>query len=432
DNYNFNASDIEVVSSNAQLIGSPGGGGSGATTDPSFDVPDWAPVNWDVNGPESAPTISLQTPGNPGNFGEISIPTNSKRRSLGGLWQQAFTTTVANPDTATCSFDWQVTAADPNVQVSRLEVFLDNFSGEPSPGATGVWSQNFTTTSGWQTVSFDCSNSLTTAGTYYFKLGVWLENSNNAGNTPITVGFDNAQVQWGKAGTIVYPTTNPGVNPFNSYTGTIENWFSFTETASKPVGTEIYYQLSDDDGTSWQWWDGGAWALATIDNVSTANVATEVDANIATFPIVSGRIMFRAYLASDGSAQPQLDRVTISSGAVVGSSGYTLLGILESSAFDTGGQSAFNTIQWTETLPSANENIQVQISTAPDDSGSPGTWSAWTGLSGSGTYFVDPNETVIPLTSGHNDDQWIRYRVELLGDGTDTPVLQDITLNYTP
>ncbi len=108
---------------------------------------------------------------------------------------------------------------------------------------------------------------------------------------------------------------------------------------------------------------------------------------------------------------------------------------LESSAFQAGAQSNFNIIEWSESLPGGNFEIQFQIKTAPDSSGSPGAWSAtWCGPEGedgdSDDYFT--NAAGEYISTDHNGDQWIKYKVFLSGDGTNTPVLEDITIDYTP
>ena len=72
----------------------------------------------------------------------------------------------------------------------------------------------------------------------------------------------------------------------------------------------------------------------------------------------------------------------------------------------------------------------MQIRTASDAGGSPGAWSSWSGAAGAGTYFTDPAGTII--SADLNFDQWIQYRVELIGDGLDTPILAEVKINYTP
>jgi hypothetical protein len=115
---------------------------------------------------------------------------------------------------------------------------------------------------------------------------------------------------------------------------------------------------------------------------------------------------------------------SFSSGGTYESSGY-----LVSSAYDAGLVSSFQTIEWDETVPSCSPtcDIKVQVRTAMDSAGSPGTWTNWFGESGDGTYFDSPY-TLIPIDL--NGYQWIQYRVELSGDGNNTPVMSEIRVNY--
>jgi len=115
-----------------------------------------------------------------------------------------------------------------------------------------------------------------------------------------------------------------------------------------------------------------------------------------------------------------------------GGSGYASFGYLISSAFNTLGPSGFNVISWSASIPSCSPSCEVklQIRTASDAGGSPGAWSSWSGAAGAGTYFTDPAGTII--SADLNFDQWIQYRVELIGDGLDTPILAEVKINYTP
>ena len=99
--------------------------------------------------------------------------------------------------------------------------------------------------------------------------------------------------------------------------------------------------------------------------------------------------------------------------------------------FGPASASAFDFLSWQEQL-AANTDIKVQLATAPNNGGVPGAWSAWLGLNGAGTYYQDNQETLIPLVNGHNDAQFIRYRAVLTSDGANTPILDEIKINYTP
>ena len=113
--------------------------------------------------------------------------------------------------------------------------------------------------------------------------------------------------------------------------------------------------------------------------------------------------------------------------------GYQLSGTYESSDF--GPQANYNLLKWTQTLPGPAYDFKVQIKTAPDSGGSPGAWSpTWCGPEGEDgdetDYFTDPNGEII--NPDHIGDNWIKYKLTLTGDGANTPVLEDITVNYKP
>lgn len=105
-----------------------------------------------------------------------------------------------------------------------------------------------------------------------------------------------------------YATDIPSINPTASYAPvSVDTWSGFSETANKNGG-EIYYQLSDDNGTTWYYWDGSLWTVAGGNDYNTA---AEINNNIYNFPVTNAQIMFRAFLESDGTQQVQLLDVTV-------------------------------------------------------------------------------------------------------------------------
>ncbi len=107
---------------------------------------------------------------------------------------------------------------------------------------------------------------------------------------------------------------------------------------------------------------------------------------------------------------------------------YNFNGYLVSSAFSTGGSSKIQVIEWDQVIPDSASAIKFQVRTAPDNNGVPGTWSQWFGLSGPNDYFVNYQGNLIDKSL--NDRFWVQYRVELSGDGQDTPVLNKVKINY--
>src|SRR3989344_119517 len=430
--YTYNSSLIEVTSSVAQLVAAAGGA-SGTTLNPDFsaNTNSWTYSDWNQGSGEVNVTGARQASGgNPTGYVRVNVPSGNGDE-LGGYWRQAFTTTVNNT-TATLDFDWAVTAYDatPNPNTFQLYVFVDTASGAPTIG-TEVWSSGeITTTQSWNSeTSIDISSAVPTAGTYYLKIAVWVETGGSS-TGPFTIGYDNVALGWTGSS---YPTSNPNIYPASSYSvSSIDTWTAFNETADKGGG-EIYYQLSDNNGSTWQYWNGSSWTAAGLSQYNTASL---VNTNIGAFTTSSGQISFRAFLASDGSQQVQLSNVKIGWGQDASEGGYETSALLTSSAFPMTAvateQASVAILEWDEVIPSCTPScqLQLQVRTAPDASGSPGSWSDWYGNSGSGSYFTNPLGTVLSVDL--NDARWAEYRALFTGDGNDTPVLTEVRLQYLP
>lgn len=307
--YIYNSSTIEITGGVAQLKDSISTV-SGSTTNAGFDsgITGWTYADWGQGGGEvNVAGARVTTGGNPGGWINISFPAGSADE-LGGYWRQPFTTTADNPST-TVSFNWQVTAFDnaPAPITFKLYVFIDTGTGVPVVGQE-VWSSGeITGTSTWVSVNnLDVSSKVTTAGTYYLKVAAWLETpGTNTG--PFTVGFDNVLLNWSKT-THTFATSSPSTTPVNSLSApAVSSWSGFTETATKNGG-EIYYQLSDDNGATWKYWNGTTWATAGATNSSTAAV---VNTYITYFPTSTNQIKWRSFFTSNGSQQVILSGVTI-------------------------------------------------------------------------------------------------------------------------
>lgn len=125
-----------------------------------------------------------------------------------------------------------------------------------------------------------------------------------------------------------------------------------------------------------------------------------------------------AYLASNDDAQ----ELTIIQGGG-GAGGYYTSGTYESQSFDALSEVAFNYIIFNGTEPS-NTDLQIQIASNNDDA----TWN-YVGPDGtSGTYYEGGD--AIPLTQVLG--RYFRFKAFFSSDGSDTPVLEDATVNYSP
>lgn len=310
--YTYDSNDIEVTGGVAQLNSVGGSVVSGDTTNETFDSNSsgWTFNTWNVGPAEVTPTGSWQSSGgNPGGYININIPSNAKNDQVGGYWEQAISITE-NDSTVTCSFDWSVIdwTAGNGVDDYKVYIFLDSSSGVPTVG-NQVWASatqsGITSWTGQQDI--DCSSVASGAGTYYYKVAVWLD-AKNKNTGPITLGFDNSKVHWEKAGGGSYPTDEPDIYPTASYLAPgVQSWDSFTETATKNSG-EIYYQLSSDNGSTWQYWNGSGWNTAGVTDYNTASI---VNTNISSFSTSTEQIKFKAFLESDGTQLVQLDNINI-------------------------------------------------------------------------------------------------------------------------
>ncbi|MDX9892842.1 MAG: prepilin-type N-terminal cleavage/methylation domain-containing protein [Patescibacteria group bacterium] len=384
--------------------------------------PVWNFATWAVGSGEVTPTGSLQSAGgNPDRWADIYIPT-SFFDQVGGYWEQTFTTTIDNPSLGEINFDYKVFDYNGFALATQIRVYLDSNSGPPTNQIGSAVIVNGVTD--WTSApSIDAKEIIKTAGTYYLKIAFWLDGFILSG--PYQIGLDNVRLDWSG---ISYAESKPSITPFEIYdVAGLNSWTFFTESANK-AGGEIYYQLSDNN-TDWYYWDNDQWSVASQDDYNTAVV---VNNNINQFATSSGAISFKAFLVSDGTQQVQLNNVRIGWGEDFGSGGYQDFGYLMSSAFDLGSRAGLGVIEWDQNISECEPNceIKLQVRTAPDGSGGPGAWSDWYGASGSGSYFTNADGTILPAILNFN--RWLQYRVELIGDGTQTPILEQVKINYLP
>jgi len=112
-----------------------------------------------------------------------------------------------------------------------------------------------------------------------------------------------------------------------------------------------------------------------------------------------------------------------------GTGGYYSEGTLVSSVFDAKRETAYNRISFTASLP-ALTSVGFQIATANNVAG------PWLFYGPAGT--TETNDLYSVSTGqgiwlGNNFGRYLRYKAYLRsGDGNNTPVLRDVTINYSP
>ena len=112
---------------------------------------------------------------------------------------------------------------------------------------------------------------------------------------------------------------------------------------------------------------------------------------------------------------------------VQGTSTYSANGTFEShsaGSFDAGAPAAFNNITWTANVP-VNTTLQLQaaVSASPG-----GPWDYFGSDGSSGSYF--PSSGSIPLN--RINGRYLRYKATFTSNGSATPTLNDVSINYSP
>lgn len=106
-----------------------------------------------------------------------------------------------------------------------------------------------------------------------------------------------------------YPTTPQTITLTNAVRKNgVWTWDNFT-TSETANGGSITYRLSDDEGTTWKYWNGSGWVLSTA--TSQANTAADIDTNIVSFPVTFQGITWQAVLSGNGNQQVHLDSLTL-------------------------------------------------------------------------------------------------------------------------
>ena len=422
--YTYDPAKIEVTAGVARLRGTVTPV-AGSSSNPGFStgIAGWSFNRWGPNVGQDGRWRNGG--GNRGGYAQIRMP-NLRNRVAGGFFEQPFTVSATALTTAAVSASWLVERSTRRPDSLQVLLFVDPTPGAPVLG-TQVWSSgNIAGQTVWAaTGAIDVRARLPAPVTYYLKLAVWVDYPNNQ-NGQYWVGFDNSQISWSGT-TTSYPSDRPSVATNLSFTPTnLQTWQSFSEVAAK-AGGEIYYQLSADAGAVWQWYNGSAWAPA---GSADYNPATVVNTRIGAFPTTTQDLQVRAFLAGDGTQAVSLDkgRVTVTAGAADFVSG----GSLESSAFRAGaGEPSWHRLGWqadTAACPTTCA-VQLQVAAAPDAGGSPGPFGAWVGAAGAGGYFT-VSDALIPASL--NGNQWLKYRLELAGDGSATPVVREVGVDYRP
>jgi len=113
-----------------------------------------------------------------------------------------------------------------------------------------------------------------------------------------------------------YATDDPPIVGNNTLSFA-QNLTSFVATATTPSGTEIRYQVSVNNGSTYRYWDGAIWTTSDL-TYAQSSTASDINAHISTLGS-SGTFKVRAMLHSTGASTPILDNIAVGSGITVNS-----------------------------------------------------------------------------------------------------------------
>ncbi len=259
--------------------------------------------------------------------------------------------------------------------------------------------------------------------------------------TPANVGGGGALTYAG--GDYIYALRGCSSNNFWRYSISGNTWAFLTGTPSgvddggalaSDGGNYIYALKGNNTVTFWRYdISTGSWATMA-DTPATPCVygggALVFDQN-ADFYALHGNDeddFWEYSVAGDSWATMHDTPANVGYGGALafqGGTAYYASGTLTSSTYDTGGASNFGNLAWTATTP-AGTSIKFQIATNNDSA----TWN-FKGPDGTaGTYYTSSGGSIWP---GHDSDRYIKYKAFFdTTDASETPVLHDVSINYSP
>jgi hypothetical protein len=134
----------------------------------------------------------------------------------------------------------------------------------------------------------------------------WLATEYNNQNNPATYVSFGTQTNLAS-----YPTDNPTVTLTGNHSYIALT--SFAETLGSGSTGSFTYQLSPDNGSTWYWYNGSAWA-STSSGYTESSSASTINANISGFTAGGSgtkQLKWRIYAHSDGTQLPKISTLTV-------------------------------------------------------------------------------------------------------------------------
>ncbi len=142
--------------------------------------------------------------------------------------------------------------------------------------------------------------------------------------------------------TLPYSATGQTLSLATAALTTAVSSYDTFQTAEQTNGGTITYRLSDDDGSTWKYWNGSAWTVSA--GINESNSAAVINADINSFPVTFYGLKWQAILTGNGNQQVKLDTVTIESNSDVAAPQTNASAI---QAYKSNGGTSINSNDWT-------------------------------------------------------------------------------------
>lgn len=108
--------------------------------------------------------------------------------------------------------------------------------------------------------------------------------------------------------TLPYSNAAQTITTANVFPNGIATWDTLADSETTNGGT-ISYRISDDNGSTWQYWTGSVWGIST--NLTEANPVGTISSHLPTFPVTANGFKWQAILKGNGNQRVQLNSLSL-------------------------------------------------------------------------------------------------------------------------
>jgi len=218
-----------------------------------------------------------------------------------------------------------------------------------------------------------------------------------------------------------YSETNPTIE--TNITEAFSTLNSFTKNTTESSAT-ITYILSNDSGSTWYYYTGGAWTISS-ETYSESTTSTDMINNIATFG-GPGNLRVRMFMHSNtGTATPIMYNIEFDQNAT-----YSTTQPYITNIYPANFTNPISIFIETSTIL-AGTNITYKLSA---DNGTTWKWyngTAWATTNGTNTTEVNNASTINTYINSFSGSPLFSFRAFLGSSGTSSPSLDSIYVNIT-